>query len=122
MSDSRILVVDDDFVIRVLLESRLNMDGFQAIGAPDGESALSKICAFSFDLIILDIIMPVMDGWELLKIIRNDPVTENTPVILLSAKNSCKDKMIGKDILRANEFFTKPFDLKELICAVRRLC
>ncbi len=75
MSSSRILVVDDDSVIR-----------------------------------------------ELLEIIKDDPVTENTPVILLTAKNSCKDKMTGKEILRTNEFFTRPFDFNELICAVRRLC
>ena len=82
----KILVVDDEQDIIELLSYNLSREGFEVATATDGEEALKKIRARSFDLVILDLMMPGIQGMELCRILRNDPKTKDLPIIMLTAK------------------------------------
>jgi len=117
----KIVVVDDDYSIRELLEVNLKYYGYEVRTAGDGMAALGVLKETLPDLVILDVIMPELDGWELCKIIRDDHEFENTKIVMLTAKGHDKDRMIGKEILKADEYITKPFDMGKLINTVKEL-
>ena len=121
MSTFRILVVDDDPNLLELLSVTMGSHGYEVQSATNGESALLELRKNRFDLLVLDIMMPVMDGWELMKIVKDDPELDRVKVILLTAKNTDKDEMIGRRIFKADEFLTKPFDLQTFLHMVERL-
>ena len=117
----RVLVVDDDRVIQQLLEVNLELEGYDVVGtASDGREALDKIAKLSPDLVILDIMMPKMDGMAVCRHLKADPETAKIPVILLSARAQDMDIRDGLDI-GANAYLTKPFDPVELLDVVGRL-
>jgi len=117
----RVLVVDDDRVIQQLLEVNLELEGYEVVGtASDGREALDKIAKLKPDLVILDIMMPKMDGMAVCRHLKADPETAKIPVILLSARAQDMDIRDGLDI-GANAYLTKPFDPVELIDVVARL-
>lgn len=111
----KILIVDDDNNIAELISLYLTKEQFQTKIANDGESAISDAASFNPDLIILDIMLPGMDGYEVLRVLRK---TSNIPVILLSAKGETFDKVLGLE-LGADDYIIKPFDTKELIARIR---
>jgi CheY-like chemotaxis protein len=113
MKNKKILVVEDEEVIRKVLRLTLNKWGFEVEEAEDGVLALQKLEKGAYALIICDILMPNMDGWELIKQVKGDPATENTRIIALTGKNKDADMFKGYD-LGVNYYMTKPFTKAQL--------
>jgi len=114
MSRGRILVVDDEIYIVHILDFSLGMEGYEVITALDGEEALQKVKEAKPDLIVLDIMMPKMDGYETCKVLKSSDETKDIPIILLSAKGRNVDMQTGYDV-GANEYITKPFSPRKLV-------
>jgi CheY-like chemotaxis protein len=117
---ARVMAVDDDPVIRGLLEVNLEMEGHDVVTAVDGRDALDKVRADVPDLILLDVMMPNVNGWEAVAALKDDPATRSIPVILLSARAAEGDRRKGEEI-GVEEYVTKPFDPIELMDLVNRL-
>lgn len=116
MSDKqRVLVVDDDDSIAELITLYLNKECFETEVASDGPEALKKFESFAPELVLLDIMLPGIDGYEVLRQIRK---SSKTPVIMLSAKGEVFDKVLGLE-LGADDYMGKPFDPKELLARVK---
>jgi CheY-like chemotaxis protein len=117
----RVLVVDDDRVIQQLLQVNLELEGYDVVAtASDGREALDKIGKLKPDLVILDVMMPKMDGLAVCRHLKSNPDLAKIPVILLSARAQDMDIRDGLD-LGANAYLTKPFDPVELLDVVGRL-
>ncbi len=112
---SRILVVDDEQNICELLTLYLVKEGHTAETAADGEEALRKFQTFGPDLILLDIMLPKKDGWQVCREIRQN---SNVPIIMISAKGETFDKVLGLE-LGADDYITKPFDSKEVMARIK---
>lgn len=112
---TKILVVDDEKNICELLSLYLIKEGYQVVCAHDGKDAIDKFGSDKFDLILLDIMLPKMDGWDVCREIRK---TSNVPIIMLSAKGETFDKVLGLE-LGADDYVTKPFDSKELVARIK---
>ena len=114
MAKGKILVVDDEIYIVHILDFSLGMEGYEVLTALDGEQALEKARAEKPDLIVLDIMMPKLDGYETCKLLKADTATKNIPVILLSAKGRNVDQKIGFEV-GADDYITKPFSPRKLV-------
>jgi DNA-binding response OmpR family regulator len=114
----RILVVDDDPDILEFVRMNLELDGFVVETANGGAAALEAAAANPPDLMLLDIMMPEIDGLTVLRRMRSDPPTASVPVIILTARSLAEDRVRGLD-LGADDYITKPFDLEEMIARVR---
>jgi DNA-binding response OmpR family regulator len=115
MDEKRILVVDDDENICRLLKMYLANEGFQVLVALDGSKALEYVEKEKIDLIILDVMMPVMDGWDVCKAVRK---ISAVPIIMLTARDMLDDKLQGFDV-GADDYLVKPFETKELVARVK---
>jgi two-component system, OmpR family, KDP operon response regulator KdpE len=115
MHRKRILVVDDELAIIKLLRANLNAEGFEVLTAMDGAQAIQTIEKEAPDLVILDIMMPEMNGFEVCRHVRE---WSQVPIIMLSAKGSEDDKVKCLDI-GADDYITKPFGINELVARVR---
>ena len=113
-----IFVVDDEADIVELVSYNLKKEGFIVDSAPDGEAALKKIRKGRYDLIILDLMLPGLQGMEICRILRNDPKTTSLPIILLTAKGEEVDKILGLE-MGADDYITKPFSPRELVARVK---
>jgi two-component system alkaline phosphatase synthesis response regulator PhoP len=120
MSKGKILVVDDEIYIVHILDFSLGMEGYEVVTALDGEQALEKLKVEKPDLIVLDIMMPKLDGYEVCKAIKSDPETRQIPVILLSAKGRNVDQKMGFDV-GADDYITKPFSPRKLVERINQL-
>ena len=109
-----VLIVEDDPNIRELLQLYLEKDGYAVTLASDGGQGLDKFRAIKPNLVLLDVMMPVMDGWAVCKAIRAEG---NTPVIMLTAKGETDDKVTGLKA-GADDYVTKPFEMKELLARI----
>ena len=118
MSAGRVLVVDDEAGIRELIKDVLSLEQYEIVTAADGLEALNALRKASFDLIILDITMPKLDGLSLLEKIRGE--NDQTPALLLSARNNRDDVTAGLR-LGADDYVTKPFGIEELVLRVRAI-
>ena len=116
----RILTVDDEEAIRALVRENLEIAGYEVIEAAEGREALQKVADERPDLIILDVKMPVADGWEVLRTLRADPETENLPVLMLTVLADDANVATGWGI-GADFYLTKPFKPQELVQVVGRL-
>jgi DNA-binding response OmpR family regulator len=116
----RVLVVDDDPVIVRLLEVNLSLDGYEVETATRGEQALERATETSPDLLILDVMMPGLDGWDTCRRLREQPRFADTPVVFLSARSQDDDRSKGLD-LGPVAYLTKPFDPIRLMELVRRM-
>lgn len=114
----KILIVDDEPDIVELVAYNLKKDGFRVTTASDGEEALHKIRKDKFDLVVLDLMLPGIQGVEICRIIRNDPKTAGTPIIMLTAKGEEVDRIIGLES-GADDYMTKPFSPRELIARIK---
>ncbi|RJR23060.1 MAG: DNA-binding response regulator [Nitrospiraceae bacterium] len=114
----KILIVDDEQDIAELLSYNLSKEGFDVTTALDGESALKQIKRKIFDLIILDLMLPGIQGMELCRMLRNDPKTKSLPIIILTAKTDEIDRILGLE-LGADDYITKPFSPRELIARMK---
>ena len=108
------LVVEDDENIAELLRLYLERDGFEVQHAADGGEGVAVFQAFNPDIVLLDIMLPVMDGWGVLREIRK---SSKTPVIMLTAKSEMPDKISGLE-MGADDYVTKPFEVKELLARI----
>lgn len=113
--EKRILVVDDDENICRLLKMYLANEGFQILVAHDGSKALEYVEKEKIDLIILDVMMPVMDGWDVCKAVRK---ISSVPIIMLTARDMLDDKLLGFEA-GADDYMVKPFETKELVARVK---
>jgi DNA-binding response OmpR family regulator len=109
MAIARILVVDDDQVIQQLLKVNLELEGYEVEVASDGEEALQSFGAFQPNLVLLDIMMPKLDGWEVSRRLKDRPGAGAVPIVLLSARAQDSDVKRGSEIGVA-AYVTKPFD------------
>ncbi|MBI3878546.1 MAG: response regulator transcription factor [Verrucomicrobia bacterium] len=116
----RILVVDDEPDAVELVEFNLKNAGFEVVTAADGAEAIKKARTFSPQLIVLDVMMPEVDGLEVCKILRRDPATAGVPIVMLTAKAAEIDRVLGLE-LGADDYVTKPFSPRELVLRVKSL-
>ena len=116
----RILVVDDDKSIVKVLTAYLEQSGYQVLGAYDGEMALHMLRRERPDLLILDLMMPGRDGYEVTNLVRNDKSLAATPIIMLTARVEDSDKIVGLE-LGADDYITKPFNAREVVARVKSL-
>ena len=115
MTDIKIMVVDDDSNICELLRLYLEKEGFQAVVMPDGEQALAAFDTVKPDLILLDVMMPRLDGWQVCREIRKK---SQCPIIMVTAKGEVFDRVLGLE-LGADDYIVKPFETKEVIARIR---
>ena len=117
-AQKKILIVDDDDEIRELLEFDVAQSGYFVDTAKDGLEGLNKALNNSYDLILLDVMMPKMNGFDVCKNIRNAKI--NIPILLLTAKGTIEDKTEGFDC-GADDYLVKPFDIQEVLLRIRVL-
>lgn len=120
MSKQRILVVDDDKAIVKVVRSYLEQAGYEVRVAYDGATALHTWRSEKPDLLVLDLMLPDRDGWEITRLIRADATLGATPIIMLTARVEDTDKIIGLE-LGADDYITKPFNAREIVARVRAL-
>jgi phosphate regulon transcriptional regulator PhoB len=120
MKSKKILVVDDEPDLVELVSYNLKKEGFTIFSAVSGEDALDKIRGNQYDLIVLDLMLPGIQGTELCRILRNDPRTEALPIIMLTAKGDVADRVRGLET-GADDYLSKPFSPKELVARVNAL-
>ncbi|MEW6157450.1 MAG: response regulator transcription factor [Verrucomicrobiota bacterium] len=113
----RILVVEDEPDLRSALARALRDEGYAVDTAADGEEGLYKAENWSYDAVVLDVMLPKLDGWELLETLRR---TKKTPVLMLTARDASRDRVRGLDG-GADDYLVKPFDLAELLARLRAL-
>jgi len=119
-STTKILIIDDNIDTVELLRKRFRTEGYETAEAYDGAEGLKKVSDYVPDLIVLDVMMPKMDGYEVCKRVKQDEYLKQIPILMLSAKSQVPDKVKGLDI-GADDYITKPFDFKELMARVRTL-
>ena len=113
----RLLVVEDEADLRSSLMKALREEGYAVDGAGDGEEGLAKAECSDYDAVVLDVMLPGIDGWEALRRLR---ATRKTPVLMLTARGSVRDRVRGLDS-GADDYLVKPFDLAELLARLRAL-
>ncbi|MDP9801159.1 two-component system OmpR family response regulator [Arcanobacterium wilhelmae] len=114
--EARILVVDDEPTIRELLSASLRFAGFDVAAAADGAEALKQQAIFAPDIVVLDVMLPDMDGFEVLRLLREHHST--LPVVFLTAKDDLQDKLQGLSV-GGDDYITKPFSLEEVVARIR---
>ena len=115
MTKTRILLVDDDPNIRQLVNLYLEKEGFEVVMADRGDAAVKLLRQSPPNLMLLDVMLPGMDGWQVLREARK---TSNVPIIMLTAKDETFDKVLGLE-LGADDYIAKPFDMKELVARIK---
>lgn len=117
MSEKTILAIDDDDLVLKLLDVNFNKRGFNVVEFLGGEGAFEKAKELQPAVIILDIMMPLMDGWEVLEKLKGNPATQDIPVVILTVKSSQDDvsRAMG---MGANRYIMKPFDPSDLVSLV----
>lgn len=118
MAKKRILVVDDEEDILELLDFNLSREGYRVVRATSGEQALEKTRNETPDLVLLDLMLPDMDGLEVTRILKSDPETRALPVVMLTAKGEEADIVLGLE-LGADDYITKPFSPRVLLARVK---
>jgi two-component system response regulator VicR len=121
MPASRIVCIEDDNEIVDLIRLILSPQGFQIVGAAGGQEGLTLVQAQKPDLILLDLMMPDMDGWEVYHRLREDPALSEVPVIIITARAQEVDRVLGLEIAHVDDYLTKPFTPKELMGSVERV-
>jgi len=115
----KILIAEDSSTVRRLVAARLAADGYEVLEAADGDEALTLARSDRPDLVILDKVMPKLDGFEVVRALREDPQTRTVPIVMLTERTSEEDVLGGLD-LGVDEYIPKPFSPHELSARVRR--
>lgn len=113
MGKKKILVVDDQVDLVKTVQFSLELGGYKVLAAYNGEDALNQARKENPDLILLDIMLPKLDGYKVCRLLKFDEKYKHIPILMMTAKTQEKDKLIGKET-GANEYITKPFDLEKL--------
>ena len=119
MDEPVVLVVDDSPTVRKIVQLTLQREGLRVVTAGDGLSALAAVADAQPDLILLDIMLPRMDGYNICQVVRKNLAYRDMPIIMLSGKDGLFDKMRGK-LAGSTDYITKPFDSAELVQTVKR--
>ncbi len=120
MAKGKILVVDDEVNITQILEFSIGAEGYEVVTAANGEEAIDKARREQPDLIILDVMMPKIDGYEACRILKANPLTKGIPVVLLTAKGRDIDKRLGYEV-GATDYIIKPFSPNKLVDRIHQL-
>jgi len=120
MPGKNILVVEDDRALAGVLEYNLSSEGFNVTCAMDGQDALNQARSKSPDLVLLDVMIPILDGVQVCRQLRSEPATMNTPIIMLTAKGEETDQVVGFSV-GADDYVTKPFSVRVLLERVKAL-
>ena len=120
MAKRKILIIEDDRDIVEMVEYNLREDGYATLSALNGEDGVNLARSEQPDLIILDIMLPIIDGFEVCRTLKSDDTTAHIPIIILSAKSQETDKVVGLE-LGADDYVTKPFSPRELIARIRAI-
>jgi two-component system phosphate regulon response regulator PhoB len=115
----KILIAEDSSTVRRLVAARLAADGYEVLEAVDGEQALAAVRAEHPDLLVLDKVMPKLDGFEVVRELRADPATRAVPIVMLTERTTEQDVLGGLD-LGVDEYMPKPFSPHELSARIRR--
>jgi len=118
MSQKKILVVDDEADLVETVRFPLEMEGFNVLICYNGEDALNQARKERPDLILLDLMLPKLDGYKVCRLLKFDEKYKHIPILMLTAKTQEKDKLLGKET-GADEYITKPFDIDELMKKVK---
>jgi len=118
MMKQRILVVDDDKEVVRLMRAYLEQAGYEVLVAYDGETAVHNLRREKPDLLLLDLMLPDRDGWDITRLVRGDPALAHMPIIMLTARVEDTDKIIGLEI-GADDYVTKPYNPREVVARVR---
>jgi len=116
----KILIIEDEKDIRELLEHYLKKEGYEVQSSKDGQNGLEKASKEKFDLVLLDLMLPQVDGLEICRRLRSQPSTAALPIIMLTAKTDEMDRIIGLE-LGADDYITKPFSLREVQARIKAL-
>jgi DNA-binding response OmpR family regulator len=118
MNPKKILVVDDEVDLVETIRFPLEGEGFNVLASYDGEDALNQARKENPDLILLDIMLPKLNGYKVCRLLKFDERYKHIPILMLTAKTQEKDKTLGKET-GADEYITKPFDIEELVAKVK---
>jgi len=121
MKTKPVLLIDDDPSIQKLLKAALEKNGYTTMSCSSGEAALEKLEQYTFNAVILDVVLPNMDGWDVLKWIRNHPAQHELPVIMLTCKDSETETVIGLE-MGADDYLSKPVRYHELLARLKKVC
>jgi two-component system OmpR family response regulator len=116
----RVLIVEDEPNIRELVSLHLGLEGYQCEGVHDGRTALARLEADRFDLVVLDVMIPGLDGLALCRAVRNGQMNQDVPILMLTARRDESDKVVGLES-GADDYLTKPFGVRELQARVAAL-
>ena len=119
-ASTRVLVVEDEPHIRELVCLHLGLEGYTCVGVGDGQGALARAEAERFDLMVLDVMLPGIDGLSLCRAIRNGKTNHDVPILMLTARREESDKVVGLES-GADDYLTKPFGVRELVARARAL-
>ena len=120
MNKKRILVVDDEVDLVNLVKMRLEANGYEAVGAYDGQEGLDKAKKEKPDLVILDLMLPKMDGYKVCRMLKFDEKYKNIPIIMFTARAQESDKKMGEEV-GADAYITKPFEPEVLLTKIKEL-
>jgi DNA-binding response OmpR family regulator len=115
---SRILIVDDEADLVAVLRFGLEAEGFEVVDASDGEDGLTKARDARPDLMVLDLMLPKMDGYKVCRALKYDERYRAIPIIILSARSGSQDRQLALD-MGADDFVTKPYDMRDLVRRIR---
>ena len=115
MTDQRIVYFEDDNDMVELVRIILGREGFQVDGVAEGQAGIKLVKEILPDLILLDLMLPDMDGLEIFRQLKNDPSTKDIPVIVITAKAQSIDKVLGLEIAKVDQYISKPFRPNELV-------
>ncbi len=123
MADSlrRVVYIEDEPEMIDLVRLILGRKGFDVIGAHGGRVGLETVREKSPDLVLLDLMMPDMDGWEVYQLMKADEATKNTPVIVITAKAQSIDRVLGLHIAKVDDYISKPFSPQELVESIEKV-
>ena len=115
-----IVYIEDDTEMIELIRLALDKKGFEIIGALGGRKGLEQIFETKPDLILLDLMMPEMDGWDVFHQIKSNESTKDIPVVIISAKAQPIDRLLGIEIAKVDDYLTKPFKIQELVDSIEK--
>jgi DNA-binding response OmpR family regulator len=118
MSQAKILIVDDEPDLVETIRFSLELEGYNVLVASNGEEGLNLARQEKPDLILLDLMLPKLDGYKVCRLLKFDERYKHIPILMLTAKTQEKDKILGKET-GANEYITKPFDMDELMAKIK---
>jgi DNA-binding response OmpR family regulator len=118
MSQAKILIVDDEPDLVETIRFALELEGYNVLVAVNGEEGLNTARQEKPDLILLDLMLPKLDGYKVCRLLKFDERYKSIPILMLTAKTQDKDRMLGKET-GANEYLTKPFDMDELMAKIK---